>query len=153
MKKILAIVLAITMLALVSCSSLPSTKGMIKKSVGGVTKIDIYYGSANGKDMTGFNVREIKGIASGAFAAPVINSLPFIAYVFKLDGTVPVDEFKNTLKENCDLVWNICTSADTVICESEGEYVLFAMIDMDGETGLPKGTDEKIINNFRSIFK
>ena len=83
----------------------------------------------------------------------MINSLPFIAYVFKLDGTVPVDEFKNTLKENCDLVWNICTSADTVICESEGEYVLFAMIDMDGETGLPKGTDEKIINNFRSIFK
>ena len=42
MKKILAIVLAITMLALVSCSSLPSTKGMIKKSVGGVTKIDLY---------------------------------------------------------------------------------------------------------------
>ena len=153
MKKILAIVLAITMLALVSCSSLPSTKGMIKKSVGGVTKIDLYYGSANGKDMTGFNVREIKGIASGAFAAPVINSLPLIAYVFKLDGTVHVDEFKNTLKENCDLVWNICTSADPVICESEGEYVLFAMIDMDGETGLPKGTDEKIINNFRSIFK
>ena len=153
MKKILAIVLANTMLALVSCSSLPSTKGMIKKSVGGVTKIDLYYGSANGKDMTGFNVREIKGIASGAFAAPVILSLPFIAYVFKLVGTVPVDEFKNTLKENCDLVWNICTSADTVICESEGEYVLFAMIDMDGETGLPKGTDEKIINNFRSIFK
>lgn len=153
MKKILAIVLAITMLALVSCSSLPSTKGMIKKSVGGVTEMDLYYGSANGKDMTGFNVREIKGIASGAFAAPVINSLPFIAYVFKLDGTVPVDEFKNTLKENCDLVWNICTSADTVICESEGEYVLFAMIDMDEETGLPKGTDEKIINNFRSIFK
>ena len=31
--------------------------------------------------------------------------------------------------------------------------VLFAMLDMDEMTGLPKGTDEKIINNFHSILK
>ena len=73
--------------------------------------------------------------------------------VFKLDGSVEVEEFKNTLRENCDLVWNICTSADTIICENEGDVVLFAMLDMDEMTGLPKGTDEKIINNFHSILK
>lgn len=153
MKKFLALILAISMLMLVSCSALPSTKGMVKKTVRGATKMSLYYGSASGRNMAGFKVSEIDGIASGAFAAPKINCLPFIVYVFKLDGTVSVDGFKETLKENCNLVWNICTSADTVICESEGEYVLFAMLDMNEMTGLPKGTDEEIINNFRSIFK
>ena len=103
--------------------------------------------------MAGFNIRRIDGIASGAFAAPKINALPFIVYVFKLDGSVEVEEFKNTLRENCDLVWNICTSADTIICENEGDVVLFEKQDMDEMTGLPKGTDEKIINNFHSILK
>ena len=153
MKRLLAVILALSMLALVSCSALPSTRGMVKKTVRGTTKMSLYYGSASGKNMAGFNAWEIDGIASGAFAAPKISCLPFIVYVFRLDGTVPVEEFKENLRENCNLVWNICTSADTVICESEGEYVLFAMVDMNEMTGLPEGTDEKIINNFHSIFK
>ena len=32
-------------------------------------------------------------------------------------------------------------------------YVIDCMLDMDEMTGLPKGTDEKIINNFHSILK
>ena len=153
MKRIIAVLLVAASIFLVSCGGIPSARGIVKKTVSGTTEISLYYGSANGNDMAGFNIRRIDGIASGAFAAPKINALPFIDYVFKLDGSVEVEEFKNTLRENCDLVWNICTSADTIICENEGDVVLFAMPDMDEMTGLPKGTDEKIINNFHSILK
>ncbi len=153
MKKIIAAVLVVASIFLVACGGTSSAKGILKKSVSGTTGMDLYYGSADGKNMAGFKISLIDGIASGAFAAPKINALPFIAYVFKLDGSTDVEEFKSTLRENCDLVWNICTSADTVICESEGNVVLFAMLDMDEMTGLPVGTDEKIINNFHSVFK
>lgn len=153
MKKIIAAVLVVASIFLVSCGGATSAKGILKKTVSGTTGMDLYYGSADGNNMAGFRTSRIDGIASGAFAAPKINALPFIAYVFRLDGSVGVEEFKSTLCENCDLVWNICTSADTVICESEGDVVLFVMLDMDEMTGLPAGTDEKIINNFHSVFK
>lgn len=153
MKKIIAVLLVVASIFLVSCGGIPSAKGIVKRTVSGTTKMSLYYGSADGRNMAGFKIRQIDGIASGAFAAPKISCLPFIVYVFKLDGSVEVEEFKNTLRENCNLVWNICTSADTIICENEGDVVLFAMLDMDEMTGLTKGTDENIINNFHSIFK
>lgn len=77
--------------------------------------------------LTGFGETEITGFAEGAMFAPMIGTIPFVGYIFELDEGADVEAFKTTLKENADLRWNICTQADELIVENEGNKVFFLM--------------------------
>ena len=77
--------------------------------------------------LSGFGNAEIKGFKEGVMFGPAIGTIPFIGYVFTLDEGTDVDDFKQTLEENADLRWNICTEADELIVESEGDKVIVIM--------------------------
>jgi hypothetical protein len=77
--------------------------------------------------LSGFGNAEIKGFKEGVMFGPAIGTIPFIGYVFTLDEGTDVDAFMQTLKDNADLRWNICTEADELIVESEGDKVVVIM--------------------------
>ncbi|MBQ8056812.1 MAG: hypothetical protein IJ275_00580 [Ruminococcus sp.] len=77
--------------------------------------------------LNGFGNAEIKGFKEGVMFGPAIGTIPFIGYVFTLDEDTDVDDFKQTLEENADLRWNICTEADELVVESEGDKVIVIM--------------------------
>lgn len=77
--------------------------------------------------LTGFDNAEITGFSEGVMFAPMIGTIPFVGYVFVLEDGADVEGFKTTLKDNANLRWNICTQADEMICESEGNKVFFVM--------------------------
>lgn len=60
----------------------------------------------------------------GYCVAPFISTQPFISYIFEVEDA---ESFKEELKSMANPSWNICTTADEVICESEGNIVFFAM--------------------------
>lgn len=76
--------------------------------------------------LNGFSA-EVEGFEEGAMFGPMIGSMPFVGYIFKLADGADVDAFISTLKELADLRWNICTQADELVCEAEGNTVLFVM--------------------------
>jgi len=77
--------------------------------------------------LTGFNNAEITGFSEGVMFAPMMGTIPFVGYVFVLEDGTDVDAFKQTLKDNADLRWNICTEAEELTVESEGNKVFFLM--------------------------
>ena len=77
--------------------------------------------------LTGFGNTEITGFAQGAMFAPMISTIPFVGYIFVLDADADTDAFVQTLKDNADPRWNICTEADETIAEHVGNTVLFVM--------------------------
>ncbi len=77
--------------------------------------------------LTGFGDAEIKGFDKGVMFGPAIGTIPFIGYVFDLSDDTDAKEFENTLKENADLNWNICTEADELVVESDGDKVIVIM--------------------------
>ncbi len=68
---------------------------------------------------------EINGFSKGVMFGPAIGTIPFIGYLFEVEGDV--NAFIATLKENADLRWNICTSADEMVVGSVGNKVCFVM--------------------------
>ncbi len=68
---------------------------------------------------------EIEGFSKGVMFGPAIGTIPFIGYLFEVEGDV--NAFIATLKENADLRWNICTSADEMVVGSVGNKVCFVM--------------------------
>ena len=81
--------------------------------------------------LTGFgdfeNEVEITGFDSGAILQPMMSPNTNIFYVFHVADGDDVTAFEQQLKDNANLVWNVCMSADTVITEIDGNYVLFMM--------------------------
>ncbi len=77
--------------------------------------------------LTGFDNAEIKGFKEGVVFMPMIGTIPFIGYIFELEDGADVSAFKDTLKDNANLRWNICTEAEELIVESEGNKVFFVM--------------------------
>ena len=77
--------------------------------------------------LTGFGNTEITGFAQGAMFAPMISTIPFVGYVFVLDEGADAEAFVQTLKDNADPRWNICTEADETIAEHVGNTVFFVM--------------------------
>ena len=73
--------------------------------------------------LNGFN-DEISGFNKGVMFGPMIGSIPFVGYIFEADDAKALAE---TLKESGQLNWNICTVADEMLCETEGNYVFFVM--------------------------
>lgn len=67
---------------------------------------------------------KIPEFKKGYCVAPFISTQPFISYIFEVEDA---ESFKEELKSLANPSWNICTTADEVICESEGNIVFFAM--------------------------
>ena len=78
-----------------------------------------------GKDdyLAGFK-EEIKGFEKAVGIAPMIGTIPMIAYVFEVEEP---QAFAESLKENAQLNWNICTQADEMQVAIVNEYVFFIM--------------------------
>lgn len=77
--------------------------------------------------LTGFGNREITGFEEGVMFAPMISTIPFVGYVFLLAEDADGDAFVQTLKDNADPRWNICTEADETVAEHVGNFVFFVM--------------------------
>ncbi|MBR5792786.1 MAG: hypothetical protein IKY34_06740 [Ruminiclostridium sp.] len=77
--------------------------------------------------LMGFGNTEITGFSQGVMFGPSISSIPFLGYVFQLDGSVDGSAFCQTLKSNADLRWNICTAAEEMVAVQSGSYVFFLM--------------------------
>lgn len=74
--------------------------------------------------LNGFK-EEVYGFEEGAMFGPVIGAIPFVGYVFRVENDV--DVFADNLKNTADLRWNVCTMADEMICEVDGNVVFFVM--------------------------
>lgn len=77
--------------------------------------------------LTGFDNAEITGFEEGVMFAPMMGTIPFVGYIFTLEEGTDVDAFKSTLEENANLRWNICTEAEELTVDSEGNKVFFLM--------------------------
>lgn len=77
--------------------------------------------------LTGFGNAEITGFDEGVMFSPMIGTIPFVGYVFTLPADADIDAFAENLRANGDLNWNICTSADDMIVETNGNKVFFLM--------------------------
>ena len=77
--------------------------------------------------LSGFDNTEIKGFKEGAMFGPMMGTIPFVGYIFVLEDGADVDAFKTTLKDSANLRWNICTEAEELVVDSEGNMVFFLM--------------------------
>ena len=59
---------------------------------------------------------------------PMMMGQAFIGYIFRVAEGTDVEAFKTSLKDNCDPRWNICTMANTTVCENYGNIVYFSMM-------------------------
>ena len=89
--------------------------------------------------LMGFGNDEITGFSEGVMFAPVISTIPFVGYLFRLDAGTDGDAFVQTLKAQANPRWNICTEADETVVRREGDLVFFVMcpqsMDEDGGDG------------------
>ncbi|MBE6537865.1 MAG: hypothetical protein E7671_00165 [Ruminococcaceae bacterium] len=85
---------------------------------------------------------------------PGMMGAPFIGYIFTLEEGADVEAFKTFLTENCDMRWNICTSANTVVCENVGNVVYFNMLVVDGEMGgFTAEQKDEFVNAFKAVIE
>lgn len=77
--------------------------------------------------LSGFDNFEVKGFKSGAMFGPMMGTIPFVGYIFELEEGADVEAFKTSLKDNANLRWNICTEAEEMTIENEGNIVFFLM--------------------------
>lgn len=76
--------------------------------------------------LMGFDA-DITGFEECVTFAPMISTLPFVGYIFTLAEGADVEAFKTTLSDNANLRWNICTAAEEMVVENEGNTVFFLM--------------------------
>ncbi len=77
--------------------------------------------------LTGFNNYEVEGFESGAVFMPMIGTTPFVGYVFTLAEGADASAFLKNLTDNCNMRWNICTSAEQVVAGAKDNTVIFVM--------------------------
>lgn len=77
--------------------------------------------------LSGFGDAEITGFDEGVMFGPAIGTIPFIGYVFDLSEGTDAKEFMQTIEDNADLRWNICTEADELVVENKGDKVVVIM--------------------------
>ena len=77
--------------------------------------------------LAGFDNVEITGFKEGCMFGPMMGTIPFVGYIFVLEDGADVDAFEDTLEESANLRWNICTEAEELTVESEGNTVFFLM--------------------------
>lgn len=67
---------------------------------------------------------EVKDFKSGYTVKPMIGSIPFVVYIFEVDNA---KEYSETLADNADKRWNICTEADDLKVSYYDNYVFLVM--------------------------
>ena len=77
--------------------------------------------------LNGFDNAEIKGFSEGVLFAPMIGTIPFVGYIFTLSDDADAAAFIQSLKDNANLRWNICTEADELLVDNVGNKVFFVM--------------------------
>ena len=77
--------------------------------------------------MMGFDNAEITGFKECITFAPMVSTIPFLGYIFELEDGADVEAFKTILEDNANLRWNICTEAEELVVDSEGNMVFFLM--------------------------
>lgn len=68
------------------------------------------------------------GIKEAQQYQPAMMGQAYIGYIFRLNEGTDVEAFKKALTEKADLRWNICTQANTIVCENYGDVVFFSMM-------------------------
>ena len=91
--------------------------------------------------LSGLGEAKITEYEEGAMFGPMIGTIPFIGYIFKLAEGTDVEAFKTTLTENANLRWNICTAAEELVVENEGNTVFFLMCPTTFEQPEEEGGD------------
>lgn len=91
--------------------------------------------------LSGLGEAKITEYEEGAMFGPMIGTIPFIGYIFKLAEGADVEAFKTTLTENANLRWNICTAAEELVVENEGNTVFFLMCPTTFEQPEEEGGD------------
>lgn len=76
--------------------------------------------------LNGFS-KEIYGFEKGTMFGPSIGAIPFVGYVFKLPSDSDGEAFAKELQDQANLRWNVCTQADEMLCERQGDFVFFCM--------------------------
>ena len=84
----------------------------------GLVSMEVEPGFLNGFD------NDIQGFSKGVMFAPMIGSIPFVGYVFE---TEDADTLEQTLKDNANMRWNVCTEADELVTAKKGNLVFFLM--------------------------
>ena len=77
--------------------------------------------------LMGFGNETIQGFSQGVMFAPVISTIPFVGYLFRLEEQTSGQDFVQTLRDAADPRWNICTEADETVVQQEGDIVFFLM--------------------------
>lgn len=91
--------------------------------------------------LAGFSA-DITGFKAATAFVPMIGTIPFVSYVFELEADADKDAFITTLKDNADLRWNICTAAEEMVVETEGNFVFFIMAPLSFEQPEDEGEVE-----------
>ncbi len=77
--------------------------------------------------LPGFPEATITGNTEVAFFGPMISSIPFVGYVFTLEEGTDANTFVDSLKAGANMSWNVCTTADQMVIDVQGDKVLFVM--------------------------
>lgn len=77
--------------------------------------------------LMGFGETEITGFSEGVMFGPSIGTIPFVGYIFTLDGSVDAETFLQLIRDAADLRWNVCTEADELLVSASGDTVFFLM--------------------------
>lgn len=77
--------------------------------------------------LTGFGNTEITGFKEGVMFGPVIGTIPFVGYVFETADEDGAEALLKTLTEHADPRWNICTEAEETVSKVSGNKVFFVM--------------------------
>ena len=77
--------------------------------------------------LQGFGNTEIQGFSQGVMFGPAISTIPFLGYLFRLEEGTDQSAFLQTLERAADLQWNICTAADELVMDRQGDLVFFLM--------------------------
>ena len=91
------------------------------------------------------------GFSEAYTYGPNMMGQAFIGYIFRVAEGTNVESFKANLKEICIPRWNICSEANTIICESYGNIVFFSMmvvIDNEHPDGFTAAQKQEFMNTF-----
>lgn len=92
------------------------------------------------------------GIGEAYLYQPGMMGQAYIGYIFRLAEGTDIEAFKTALKEKADLRWNICTAANTIICENYGDTVFFSMMVVADEEN-PHGFTAEQKDGFIKTFQ
>ena len=73
--------------------------------------------------LNGFS-EDVTGFAKGVVVAPIIGSIPYVAYVFESEDP---EALLKELDEKHNMRWNICTEADEKVSAIKGNLVFYIM--------------------------